>query len=625
MQLTSWPPVLLGLMLLTESGCPTRDEPLLSNEPARPMDLAIRVDLGVQEFDYQRIASVSQRTEGDWWAVVNASRGNSPNQREPSFQLFRSSDAGRSWREDPELSAALGRVVSDELHPPRLDVFVWYTPEIGVIAGYMGARVLRTVDAGRTWKSVSLPEALWIYDLERANGRTWVCGSSGGIHRSDDAGASWRAMTGTPFNDHDRCRSMSFLDTERGWALGSTGTLWETQDGGERWRQLTAPVPPLVDSSLLPPEPDRLLQVVRLTPEVGWIAGKASRFQTTDGGKTWHARALTSEEQNSGLGIAVTPGGQHVITVGLARGAPDTWVPALNEDAVAMGGDAVVTLGGNQLRTHVSGRLAWAGRLRTVGTGVLTPLDGIAQKSQEEWLGWAGEHVAATFDAGRSWVTVGRFPQTPVQRLVFLKTGTALARTAGGTLLRSRDLLFGREWVTTTDGLDAYDFAVNAEPTTGEPLESAPFGCLLSTATASMQIRFTDQGCFHSVKNALQLEFTRDGASLSGTMEEPSLAGPHSVRVEQLKLSRAEGERIVREVAEAATHEEAPTDCGSTSSRIVVIEWACPSSPAKDGSLRLQAEYCSRRDGELTLRPGGYARALHVFKVAAQTLKNTPH
>lgn len=600
-------PALIGLLLLTESGCLTGG--------AYPLS----VDLGIQELDHGGVQNVAWRTEGDWWAVVNVESSGMPGDGTPSFQVMRSADAGRSWRKDPESSAALYRTVSNE--SPIFDFFVWYTPDIGIIAGYMGARVLRTVDAGRTWESVSLPEDLWVYDLERAGGRTWICGSSGGIFRSDDAGASWRAMRGTPFNDHDRCRSMSFLDTERGWALGMNETLWATEDGGENWRQLTAPLPPEVDDRWLGPRREVLIQVVRLTSEVGWVAGGSSRFQTTDGGKTWHARPLTSEQEGLGLGLATTPSGQRVITVGMAHAAPDTWVPALDEDAIVMGKDAVVTLEGDTLRTHVSGQFVWAGPLRSAGTGVLTPLEGVVQKSHETWLGWTGEHVVATFDAGRSWLTVGRLPQAPVQTLVFLKNGTALARTETGTLLRSPDYDIGRTWMTTTDALAAYDFAVNAGPAQGEGRVSSPFECLLSTAPASMKVEFGLHGCFHAIDNTLSLELSQDGARLSGELG-ARMGNSDSVRVEPRALSRAEGERIVRELDEVATREEVPTGCGSTNSYMVAIEWSCPSSPVKGGRVELRASDCSLPDGLRSHLPDGYERARWVHQVAERTLKN---
>jgi photosystem II stability/assembly factor-like uncharacterized protein len=605
----SWVSICIGLLLLTVSGCPIGAAHLVS------------VDVGVQELDYQRVMSVASRTKGDWWAVANVSTWDRPGDEVRPLQVFRSADAGRSWREDPELSAALGRVVSGD--SPNLDLFVWYTPDVGVIAGYMGARVLRTVDAGRTWESVPLPEELWVYDLARAGGRTWLCGSSGSIYRSDDAGASWRALRGTPFNDDDRCMSMSFLDTERGWALGMNGTLWETEDGGERWRQLTAPLPPEVDE-VYGPTRERLEQVVRLTPEVGWIAGSASRFQTTDGGKTWHARPLPPEQQHAGLGLATTPTGQHVITLGTAGAEPRTWVPALNEDAVALGQDAVVTLEGSRLRTHVLGQLLWAGPLRSAGTGVLSPLQGLALKSDEEWLGWTGEHVVATFDAGRSWLTVGRVPQGPVQTLVLLKSGTALARTATGTLLRSPPYDLGRTWEPTTDALDAYDFAMNAGPAPGEARVSSPFECLLSTAPASLNVQFAHRGCFHSINNTLSLELSQDGARLSGELE--SLWQTRDrVLVEPRELSRVEGERIVRELAEVATREELPFDCGSTNSYHVVIKWSCPSSPMKGGKLEVEASDCSLPERMSVRLPENYKRAPHVHKVAERTLLNASH
>lgn len=416
--------------------------------------------------------------------------------------------------------------------------------------------------------------------------------------------------------------SMSFLDTERGWAVGMDGTLWETEDGGERWRQLTAPLPPEVDLGGGATRREALRQVIRLTPEMGWVASESSRFQTTDGGKTWQASPLTSEQEGSGLGLATTPNGQHVITVGPAGAAPDTWVPALNKDAVALGKDAVVTRKGRGLRTSISGQLVWKGPLRSAGTGVLTPLEGVVPRSDEEWLGWTGEHVVATFDAGQSWLTVGRFPETPVQKLVFLKNGTALARTQAGTLLRSGSFDFGRTWETTTDALDAYDFAVNAGQGQGEARVSSPFECLLSSAPASMTVEFERHGCFHSIENTLNLELSQDGARLSGELSGET-ADIGSVRVEPRELSRMEGLRIVRELAEVVTREEVPTGCSSTNNYKVSIEWSCPSSPVKGGRLDLRASDCDRRDGLFPGLSRGYERAPHVHDIAEQTLEDT--
>lgn len=627
---TSWVPALLGL-LLTTPGCKNRDEPPRTEAPLRveappPEPKPRPVDLGVQELEYQSIASVTARAKEDWWAVVDAWPHDEALQKGPPFQVMRSADAGRSWREDRELTAALGQVITDNKSRPKL--FVWYTPDIGVIAGDLGARVLRTTDAGRTWTSVPLSEALSVHDVARAGGRTWACGSTGGIHRSDDAGASWRELALPPFSVHDPCVSMSFLDPERGWALGRKGNLWQTHDGGEHWARLKAPIPPMVQRHpVLPPEPEKLRKVVRVTREVAWVAGESSRFQTTDGAQAWHARPLPSELRQAGPRIVMTPDGQQVIVVGRSTGAPATWVPAVNAEAVAMGDDAVVMLeqrkddeedlGESGLHTYVAGQLVWAGPLRSAGSGVLTPLDGVAGRSPQSWLGWSGEHAVATFDAGRSWVKVGRLPESPVQKLVFLKAGTALARTAAGTLLRSEARDFGRKWEATTDALDAYDFAVKTGATVG-----APFECVLSTAPATLHIEFGVQGCFTAAPHTLTLELAQEGATLTGGR---SRGAPSEMKpLEPRNLSRAEAERIVRELAAAATPEEVPGGCVSTNTFVVVMEWSCPSSTTKKGGLELRAHDCALPDGMSGYRPNSYPRAFHTYEVASRVLKNGP-
>ncbi|MCY1019796.1 WD40/YVTN/BNR-like repeat-containing protein [Pyxidicoccus sp. MSG2] len=629
---TSWVPALLGLMLLSGSGCSPRTEPAASNEPPRTVERAILADLGVESLGYQRVESIAWRKEGDWWAVANTWRWDEPNTQAPLFAVLRSADAGRSWREDPALTAAL-----NWFHPSmtfRIEHFAWLTLDIALIAGNLGKGVLRTEDAGHTWKYVQLPEVMWnhqVHDLEHVGGRTWACGSTGNIHRSDDAGATWRKLR-TPLATEDHCVSLSFVDPERGWALGATGALFETDDGGEHWQPLKSSVAALANKPSRDAAPETFHQVVRLTPEVAWIAGEVSRFQTTDGGKTWQARPLTFEQRNEGPRVATTPSGQRIVTVGAARGTPDTWVPALNKDAIALGDDAVMAferrdaareLGESGPRTYVSGRLVWAGALRGAGTGTFTALDGVAKRSAQSWLGWSGEHVFATLDAGRSWVKVGRFPKSPIQQLVYRKTGTALARAADGTLMRSHALFFGSRWDVTTDAMDAYDFAVGTGSVPAEGPVLAPFDCVRSTTPATLKVQFGQMSCFGGAQNTLTLELAQDGAKLTGVR---SLGGmEQTAPIEPRNLSRAEGERIFGELAEIVLHEEQAMDCQSTNSFVVVMEWTCPSSPSKGGKLELRAYDCTLPPEFHNPFPAGYERAIHAHDVAMRILKNASH
>ncbi|NMO19801.1 hypothetical protein HPC49_39015 [Pyxidicoccus fallax] len=604
----SWAPAVIGLLLLAGPEDRARNAPASPEAPGgaeasrTPEEPGVLVDLGIQKIDLLRVQSVAHRMEKDWWAVVMASyRDRRPGDELP-FRVLRSADAGRTWREDPERTAALDPVAAKA--DSNLDFFTWYTPDVGVLAGGVSSKVLRTVDAGRTWQPVALAEKLRVYTWEHVGGRTWLCGSSGNLHRSDDAGASWRMLRNSPFTEFDNCASLSFLDAERGWALSKEGRVWETSDGGEHWRPLKAP-----------PWSGKPEQVVRLTPKVGWLGGAhADRFKTLDGGKTWHAQPLSPEQMDADPRLARTPAGQPVITLGATSGAPETWVPAMREYTVPMGKDTVVVLEGRYLRAYVSGRLRWAGPLRSAGTGVLTPLEGMARKSPEEWLGWTGEHAVATFDAGRNWVPVGRFPKTPVRRLLFLEGDKVLARAADGTLMRSTSHEFGSDWRTTTDAMDAFDFARRTRLASDTSPASAPFECVLAAAPASLKVQFDQLGCFHFIKNSLSLEFTQQGVRLSGVLTNGE---EDSQRIEPRVLSRAEAERIVQSLAKATTGEEQKPGCGSTSSLEAAIEWTCPASAETYGKLELSADDCRSDDNEPSR-----ARAALVHQVAKQVLKD---
>ncbi|AKQ67837.1 Glycosyl hydrolase, BNR repeat protein [Myxococcus hansupus] len=219
---------------------------LLSLSRAEAASPLPSVDLGVRELDVWSVSLTSRRTDADWWALARMNSDFEKGLLRSPLRVFRSADAGRSWHADVEATAA----VENALEPPgepqepsssaTIDFLVWYTPEIGLMAGSIGANVLRTTDGGLTWNHVALPlaDALWVYDLERAAGRTWICGSSRNIFRSDDAGATWIELRETPFSSNDRCVDMSFQDAERGWAAGVKGFLWATEDGGTTWRRL---------------------------------------------------------------------------------------------------------------------------------------------------------------------------------------------------------------------------------------------------------------------------------------------------------------------------------------------------------------------------------------------------
>ncbi|MFY0581718.1 WD40/YVTN/BNR-like repeat-containing protein [Cystobacter fuscus] len=219
------------------------------------------------------------------------------------------------------------------------------------------------------------------------------------------------------------------------------------------------------------------------------------------------------EEKEPLLSVARTPGGQRILTVRPAGdGVPvEQWVPFLGEEKTAvLGEDTVVMLGKRGLYTFISGQLLRAGPPVSQGSGVLTPLEGIARKTPDEWLGWAGDQIFASHDEGRSWFQVGRVPQSPLRAIAFLKTQTVLAEPGTGALLRSED--FGRTWKTSTSPLDAHDFALASGRTT---TPDNPFECVLGTSPASMKIHYQESGCFNVFGGRLSVQLSPGEALLS--------------------------------------------------------------------------------------------------------------
>ncbi|OJH42270.1 YCF48-related protein [Cystobacter ferrugineus] len=580
--------------------------PASAQVPSPPLP---SVDLSIHELRLQA-RLLSKRTEEDLWALGDA---------QSAVRVSRSADAGRSWRVDAQSSEALIKALLAHSHD-TLEHLVWLGPDTGIAAGDIGPRVLRTTDAGRSWKSIPLADDLWVHDMQHLGERLWLCGSSGRIFRSDDAGASWQELKGSPFNHDDRCKSMSFLSPESGWALGSNASLWSTEDGGASWQSL----PPGDFSRTV-----ELRHVVRVTPQVAWLQGVAGlqgpgeRFLTTDGGKTWQSKAM--EEKDPLLSVARTPGGQRIITVGPAGdGVPvEQWVPFLGKrpEATSVGENTVVALGKRGLYTSVSGQPLRAGPPVSPGSGVLTPLEGIARRAPDEWLGWAGDQLVASHDEGRSWFQVGRVPRTPLRAIAFLKTKTVLAELGTGALLRSED--FGRTWKASTSPLDAHDFALASGRTT---TPSNPFECVLGTAPASMKVHFENSGCFHLFRGLLSVQLSPGEALLS---VERAQGGEEGKQVRKRKtLSRGDGERILRELVAAAIREETMPDCGSTDSYSASIEWSCASGTIKKGVVRLNDSSCNPEDLSylrlLGFDPASvYSRTLGIHQAVYEVLERT--
>ena len=117
----------------------------------------------------------------------------------------------------------------------HLEFMHWFSPSEGVAGGYIGATVMRTVDGGKTWARLSIPDKQWVYAVATRGETIWICGSSGAIVRSTDRGLTWTKRS-SPF-DGDRCMELSFGADRSGRAIGMSGSQWSTTDDGETWKR----------------------------------------------------------------------------------------------------------------------------------------------------------------------------------------------------------------------------------------------------------------------------------------------------------------------------------------------------------------------------------------------------
>lgn len=125
-------------------------------------------------------------------------------------------------------------------------------------------------------------------------GRAWCGTSRGGVFRSDDAGASWRAVGLEAQNITSIATSPAQRDLI--WVGTEPSEIWQAANGGDLWLE-THPLETLPSSAewSFPPRPDtHHVRWIGCHPREAqrlWIAIEAGALiSTRDGGRTWHDR-----------------------------------------------------------------------------------------------------------------------------------------------------------------------------------------------------------------------------------------------------------------------------------------------------------------------------------------------
>lgn len=203
--------------------------------------------------DFPSLDSVRMIDTQTGWAATHGYRPNA---------LLQTTDGGIHWKDATPLRTT-GQKVDVWRFTILSSAIVWVTP-----ASKGGpdatAEIFRTIDSGRTWKSVALPasslssisfidphEGWLIAFLAAAMGRQAV-----EIYRSIDSGETWikvaasEGNVGSGLPVYGAKENVTFLTPTTGWVTvwnytvpGSTAFLYVTHDGGRTWGEQSLPVP----------------------------------------------------------------------------------------------------------------------------------------------------------------------------------------------------------------------------------------------------------------------------------------------------------------------------------------------------------------------------------------------
>lgn len=230
--------------------------------------------------------------------------------------VWKTESAGQRWRNvtDGELRAgSIGQIEVANSDPS----VVYIGTGSACIRGNVstGRGLYKSVDGGRSWTFIGLPEAGQIGEIAvhprnpelvyvAALGHPFGENEQRGVFRSEDGGRSWEKVlflndsTGAvdlSMNPErpDELYAAAWSAERKPWTIRS-GTrwtdgagIWKTTDGGESWSHLSKGLPSgdtlvgKIGVDVSPADPDRVYAIVEAE------AGRSGIFRSDDAGTTW--------------------------------------------------------------------------------------------------------------------------------------------------------------------------------------------------------------------------------------------------------------------------------------------------------------------------------------------------
>ncbi len=237
-------------------------------------------------------------SDGDKWIMGTTGGG-----------MWQTSDNGVTWEpiSDDAFGGSIGAVAvaaADE------NVIYVGTGSLDIRGNTSTGRgVWKSLDAGRTWRFMGLPEAGQIGRIEvhprdenlvyvAALGHPFGKNPERGVFRSRDGGESWEHvlalndstgasdLTMNPVNPRELYAG-AWRGERKPWAMisgGDEGGVYKTTDGGDTWTKLEGGLPTgvvgKVGVTVSPANPDRVWAIIEAEPDGGV-------YRSDDAGATW--------------------------------------------------------------------------------------------------------------------------------------------------------------------------------------------------------------------------------------------------------------------------------------------------------------------------------------------------
>ncbi|HET9280720.1 MAG TPA: YCF48-related protein [Candidatus Angelobacter sp.] len=168
--------------------------------------------------------------------------------------IYRSRDGGHNWeRISPENHAEIKNIESIAIDPQNADVIyagTWHLP-------------WKTDDGGKNWHSIKKgvidDSDVFTIAIDQAQPANLFISACSGIYRSDSAGELFRKIQGIPYSARrTRMLKMDPADHNVVYA-GTTEGLWKTTDSGATWKHMTGSNIVINDVLVDPRQPSRVL------------------------------------------------------------------------------------------------------------------------------------------------------------------------------------------------------------------------------------------------------------------------------------------------------------------------------------------------------------------------------